>query len=160
MSKFNFKSEEDFTEVKDRTEKLYQTIGNVYCPYFKEKVVFNSKGWKHLRFKSNRKARSRKEQYSRFKLFYLAPKILEQSHTLQGIWQTKKFEQQKTNSRWERILKEVTYYEFVAIMDNVRTKVIIKEVMGEEKYFLSVIPFWRINKATGRRILFSNPEFD
>ena len=79
MSKFNFKNEEDFTEVKSKTEKLY---------------------------------------------------------------------------------KEVTYYEFIAIMDDVRIKVVIKEVVDGEKYFLSVIPFWGINKTTGRRILASNLKFD
>jgi len=160
MSKFNFKTEEDFWKVKEEKEKFYKAIGEVYCPYFKEKIKFNSKGWKHLRFKANRKARSKKDQYARFKLLYLAPEVLKQSHTLQGIWQTKGFEYQKINKRWENILKNITFYEFIAVLDNVRVKVIVKQVEDGEKYFWSIIPFWRIEKTTGRRILYSNLVYD
>jgi len=156
MGKFNFKDEEDFQKVKNKAESFYKTIGDTYCPYFKGKIVFNSKGLKHLKFRSNRKARPRKDQYSRFKLIYLAPEVLKQSYTLQGIWQTKKFENQKINSRWEKIFKDVTYYEFIAVIDNARMKVILKEVIGGQKYFLSIVPFWKINKTTGRRVLYSN----
>ena len=60
-----------------------------------------------------------------------------------------------------RTMKDVTYYEFIAIMDNVRVKIIIKEVLGGEKYFWSIVPFWGIDKATSRRILHSgDPESD
>ena len=160
MGKFNFKDEEDFQKVKNESENFYKTIDNIYCPYFKEKIVFNSKGLKHLKFKSNRKARPRKDQYSRFKLIYLVPEVLKQSHTLQGIWETKRFEDQKINSRWEKILKDVIYYEFISVVNNVRIKVIVKEVIGGGKYFWSVIPFWGIDKITSRRILYSNLGYD
>ncbi len=161
MGKFNFKDEEDFLRIKNEAEKFYQEIGAVYCPYFKVKIVFNTKGLKHLKFKSNRQARPRKDQYSRFKLMSLAPKVLEQSHTLQGIWQIRRFEFQKTNSRWERIMKDVIYYEFIAVMNNVRVKVIVKEALGGEKHFWSIIPFWGINKGVSKRILHSgDPEND
>jgi hypothetical protein len=59
------------------------------------------------------------------------------------------FETQKLHSRWERVLKlkDVCFYEFVAVPDNVRVKVIVKEVTGGEKHFWSIIPFlegaWR-----------------
>jgi hypothetical protein len=59
------------------------------------------------------------------------------------------------------VLKEVSFYEFIAVLENVRVKVIIKEVIGGEKHFWSIIPFWRIDKENSRRILFSgNPEID
>lgn len=62
---------------------------------------------------------------------------------------------QKSHSRWEKVLKDVTYYEFLAVLDTIRLKVIIKEVIGGEKHFWSVIPSWRINKDTGMRVLHS-----
>jgi len=155
MGKFNFKDEEDFQKIKNEAEEFYKTISEVNCPYFKEKIAFNIKGLKHLKFKSDRQARPKKDQYSRLKLIQLAPEVLKQSHTLQGIWQVKRFEVQKTNSRWEHIMKDVIYYEFIAITNNVRIKVIIKEILGGEKHFWSVIPFWGIDKATGKRILHS-----
>jgi hypothetical protein len=155
MGKFNFKDEKDLLKVKNEAEKFYKEIGDIYCPYFKEKIVFNAKGLKHLKFKSNRQARPGKDQYSRLKLIHLAPEILKQSRTLQGIWQIKRFEVQKTNSRWEQIMKDVTYYEFIAVIDTIRLKVIIKQVLGGEKHFWSVIPFWGIDKTTSKRILHS-----
>ena len=155
MGKFNFKDKKDFLKVKNEAEKFYKTINDIYCPYFKEKIAFNTKGLKHLKFKSNRQARPGKDQYSRLKLIHLAPEVLRQSHTLQGIWQIRRFEVEKTNSRWEHVMKEVIYYEFIAVIDAIRLKLIIKQVIGGEKHFWSVIPFWGIDKATSKRILHS-----
>ena len=53
MGKFNFKDEVDFEEVKKKAEEFYSTIGEVRCPYFGEKIAFNAKGIKHLKFKSD-----------------------------------------------------------------------------------------------------------
>ena len=155
MGKFNFKDEKDFLKVKNEAEKFYKRIGDIYCPYFKEKIAFNTKGLKHLKFKANRQARPEKDQYSRLKLIHLTPEVLKESHTLQGIWQIRRFEVQKMNSRWERVMKDVTYYEFIAVIDTIRIKVIIKQVFGGEKHFWSVIPFWGIDKVTSKRILHS-----
>lgn len=148
-------SREKFNDIKAKAEKLYKEIGKVYCPYFGEKIAFNAKGLKHLKFKSEKQARPYKDQYPRLKLLHLAPEILKRSHTIQGILRLKRFESQKTNSRWEHILKEVTYYEFIAVLENVRVKVIVKEVMGGEKHFWSIIPFWGVDKKTRKRILYS-----
>lgn len=160
MGKFNL-DENDFDSVKKNAETFYETIGEVYCPYLKEKITFNVKGLKHLKFKSDRHARSRTDQYARLKLLHLAPQVLKMSHTLQGIWKTRQFETLKINSRWERIIKEVTFYEFIAVLENIRAKVIVKEIYGGEKHFWSVIPYWGINKENRKRVLYSgNPEHD
>ncbi len=153
MGKFNFKDEKDFEEVKVMAETFYKSIGEVRCPYFSERVAFNAKGWRHLAFKSDRQARTQKDQYSRMKLLRLAPEIIKKSHTLQGIWRTRKFEIQKINSRWEHHLREVILYEFIAVLENVRVKVIVKEIEGGEKHFWSIIPYWNIDTVNSRRIL-------
>ncbi|MCX6764358.1 MAG: hypothetical protein NTU58_01485 [Candidatus Nealsonbacteria bacterium] len=161
MGKFNFKNEDDFQKIKSEAEEFYGTINDIYCPYLKEKIAFNVKGLKHLKFISDRQARPRKDQYSRLKLIRFAPEVLKLSHTLQGIWRIKRFESQKTNSRWEQVLKDVIYYEFIAVIENIRIKVIIKEVLGGEKHFWSIIPFWGIDKMTSKRILHGgDPEID
>lgn len=161
MGKFNFKNEEDFERVRTDAEEFYASIGEVRCPYFGSDIAFNAKGLRHLKFKADEQARSHKDQYSRLKLIRFAPDVLKLSKTVQGIWQVKRFEEQKTNSRWECALKDVTYYEFIAVLDSVRVKVIVKEVVGGEKHFWSVIPFWGVDKNTSRRILYSgNPEHD
>lgn len=155
MGRFNFK-EDDFEKVKMEAEVFYKTIGEVHCPYLKEKICFNAKGLRHLKFKSDKQARPHVDQYARLKLIHLAPQVIKLSHTVQGIWETKKFEAQNVNSRWENVLKTVKFYEFMAVLDNVRIKVIIKEVIGGQKHFWSVIPFWGIDKLTGKRILHSS----
>jgi len=58
-------------------------------------------------------------------------------------------------------LKQVVYYEFIAILENIRVKVIIKEVGDEKKYFWSIIPFWGIDTVAKKRILHGgDPEND
>jgi len=161
MGKFNFKDLEDYLKVKTDAETFYYTIGKVYCPFLAEEVAFNVKGLKHLKFKSDQQARTQADQYTRLKLIRFAPEVLKKSHTVQGIWKTKKFEEQKTNSRWEYVVKNVVFYEFVAVIENVRVKVIVKEAEGGRKHFWSVIPFWGIDKITSKRILHSgDPEHD
>lgn len=150
-----------FEKARTNAENFYKEIGEVWCPYFQEKIAFNAKGFRHLKFKSDRQARSKKDQYYRLKLLRLAPLILNATHTLQGMWQTRRFEMLKINSRWEHIMKDVTFYEFIAVLKNNRAKVIVKEIHGGEKYFWSIIPYWGIDKARGRRILYSgSPEYD
>lgn len=161
MGKFNFKDDQDFEKVRADAETFYAAIDNVHCPYFGEDIAFNAKGLRHLKFKADKQARPHKDQYSRLKLIYYASEVLKLSRTVQGIWSVKRFEEQKTNNRWERVMKDVTYYEFIAVLDSVRVKVIVKEVAGGEKHFWSVIPFWGIDKNTSRRILHSgDPEHD
>lgn len=161
MGKFNFKDEQDFKKARTDAEAFYATVDKVRCPYFVSDIAFNAKGLKHLKFKADKQARPRKDQYSRLKLIRYAPEVLKLSKTVQGIWSVRRFEEQKTNSRWERVMKDVLYYEFIAVLDSVRIKVIVKKVAGGEKHFWSVIPFWGIDKNTSRRILHSgDPEHD
>ena len=54
--------------------KLYRSIGEIYCPYFKEKIIFNAKGLEHLKFKMQ-KSRSTQEVLTNItvkKLLHLA----------------------------------------------------------------------------------------
>ena len=86
------------------------------------------------------------DQYKRFRLLKFAPKIVEISHTLQEFFTEKRFEKQNINSRWENRMIQVTYYGFVAIIDDTRVKIIIKQIEGGNKFFWSIIPFWKIKK--------------
>lgn len=156
---------EQFNELKNDAENFYKEIKSAYCPYFKEKVNLNAKGWDHLIFKTWNKTRPIADQYSRLRHIKLVPLIISESKTLQGQWNTQKFERTKRKeSGWEQVLKVTNYYEFIAIMEShgskVRVKVIIKQIDGGEKFFLSIIPFWGRNKK-GERIMYSgNPEKD
>lgn len=144
---------ENFEEIRTKGEEFYKTITDSHCPYFKEKVFFNAQGLEHLKFKKLRKARSEQDQYMRFKLVHLAPEIIKLSNTLQGKWETKQFEYVKNNSRWEHVMKNVIYYEFIAVLKRNRVKVIVKQVESGKKIFWSIIPFWGMNEETVERVL-------
>lgn len=150
-----------FEDAKKQAEIFYKSIGEVHCPYLKERVVFNSKGLEHLKFKGTRQARSHEDQYIRFRLISLAPKVLKESHTAQGMSTRKAFEKEKTQGNWQNIARNITYYEFVAVIKDVRVRVIVKQVEDGPKYFWSIIPFWKSNKVSGVRIIHSGkPEED
>lgn len=161
MSPYTIGDGADFEAVREKAEALYGTIGTVRCPYFNEDIAFNAKGIRHLKFKADEQARPQADQYPRLKLLRLAPEVLRLSRTVQGLWCTQHFEPQKSHSRWERVLKHVTFYEFMAVLENVRVKVIVKEVAGGEKHFWSIIPFWGQDATTHRRIVHTgNPAQD
>ena len=107
------------------------------------------------------KARLEQDQYMRFKLIHLAPEVLQHSHTVQGVLETKRFERIRVNSRTDTVLKLVVYYEFIAVVDRNRVKIIVKQIDGGEKFFWSIIPFWGMNTDTMTRILHEGiPEED
>ncbi|MDO8561840.1 MAG: hypothetical protein Q7S05_03375 [bacterium] len=154
-------TEQQFKEVKEKGEEFYKSLGEVSCPFLKDKVSFGAQGLEHLKFKRREKARLEKDQYMRFKLLHLAPEILKSSHTLQGILETKKLERIRMNSRTDIILKPVTYYEFIAVLKRNRIRIIVKQIGNGQKFFWSIVPFWGMNEETMTRILHDGtPEED
>jgi len=144
------KVDKNLEKIINKTEKIYKKIGKIYCPYFREEISFNDKGIKHLKFKSEGKARERKDQYMRLKNIHIAPLIIKKSSTLQEIHNKKIFVKIRTNTRKEKILKHAIYYGFIAIIEdgnfNKRVKIIIRQIEGGNKHFWSIIPFWKSNK--------------
>ena len=152
---------EQFEEIKTKGETFYKNIGEIYCPYFKEKISFNSKGLGHLKFKNIKKARPEKDQYMRLKLINLAPEVLKLSHTVQGIFETKKFERIRIHSRTDTVLKSVSYFEFISVIKRNRVRIVVKQIENGQKFFWSIIPFWGMNQETMTRILHEGePEED
>ncbi len=152
---------QQFKEVKEKGEELYKALGEVFCPFLKEKVSFGAQGLEHLKFKRREKARLEKDQYMRFKLLHLAPEILKSSHTLQGILETKKLERIRMNNRTDTVMKPVIYYEFIAVLKRNRVRIIVKQIENGQKFFWSIVPFWGMNEETMARILHDGmPEED
>lgn len=153
---------EEFEKLKQNAEKLYKSITEgVLCPYFAEKIYFNAKGLEHLKFSRKNHARPRQDQYMRLKLLHLAPRVLGLSKTIQGISERNGFELIRSHARNEMLPKFSTYYEFVAIIDKFRVRVVIKQIENGPKYFWSIIPFWKYDdKKKARRMCYGNPEED
>jgi hypothetical protein len=155
---------DDFEKVIAKGEVLYDSFVSVRCPYFSEDVHFNARGLEHLKFKRRDKVRPKPDQYMRFKLLHLAPEVLKLSRTVQGCWETRHFERVRVRGRTDTILKQVAYYEFVAVLRGLRVKVIVKQVETGQKFFWSIIPFWGVLKRNGeaarRKMHGGNPEED
>jgi hypothetical protein len=152
---------ENFEEVRLKGETFYEAIDSINCPYLKSKVHFNASGLEHLKFKGRGRARPQQDQYMRLKLLHLAPEVLKMSHTLQGIWETKKFERIRVHSRTDTLMRNITYYEFIAVIEKVRVKVIVKRIENGEPIFWSIIPHWGVDKNTSKKKLYSGyPEED
>lgn len=156
---------EQFNRLKGEAEKYYADIDSVWCPYFQAKVNFNKKGWEHLIFKAWNRTRSIQDQYSRLRHMKLTTEVISNSKTLQGIWTTQKLERtRRKNSKWTKVMKLVTYYEFIAVMESrgskVRVKIIVKQVDGGERFFYSLIPFWGRDRYGDRALYSGNPEED
>jgi hypothetical protein len=116
-----------FNKTKEDGEKFYKNIKNIYCPYLKVKVSFNAKGLEHIKMKNRNKSRTKSDQYLRLKFLKLIPYILSKSGTLQEF-----------NNRGG-----VKYFGFIAIVNNIRLKIIIKKKNNNNPYFWSIIPFWK-----------------
>jgi hypothetical protein len=152
---------DEFAKMRIDAEGTYAKVGEVLCPYLKEKVAFNAQGLEHLKFKRRDKARSEQDQYMRFKLLAHAADVVRASHTVQGIQETKHFERVRVHGRTDTILQAVTYYEFIAVIKRNRVKVIVKQIEKRQPYFWSLIPFWGMNNETQKRILHEGlPEED
>ena len=150
----------NFEIEKNKAEMMYKNIGEVFCPYFKENIVFNSKGLEHLKFKKKNHARSRSDQYMRFKILKYASELIRQTRTIQGISEQKIFELNRSNQKNEYILVDAIFYEFIAVLDKIRIRVIIKQINNKPKFFWSVIPFWKNNFKGVRKLHYGKPEED
>ena len=137
---------EQFQRVKQEAEDYYKTVNAVFCPYLKSKINFNAKGLDHIKMKSWNKSRLVSAQSLRLKFLILVQEVLKNSGTLQEFHETKNFERIKDTGRWQSIMKPVVYYGFVAILNNVKIKIIVKRVEGGQPYFWSVIPFWKTQR--------------
>ncbi len=134
---------EKFARVKADAETFYKAVGEIYCPYLKEAVAFNAKGLDHIKFKDWNRTRLIEDQFFRLKLLHLAPQVLKESHTLQEFREMNRLERQKINSRWESRMIRVSYFGFVAILGDVRIKVVVKDIDGGKKFFWSIYPHWK-----------------
>lgn len=152
MSPLNF-TDLEFYRVLGKAHELYQSLGQIRCPYFQANVHFNTRGFDHLRRKSWNRGRQRRDQFMRLRHLSRAPEILRLSRTVQGIEETHEWERRHKHGRWEKALVSVTYYEFVAVLEGRRFKVIVKQLPSKEYIFWSLIPFWRQDEQ-GRRVLY------
>lgn len=136
----------NYHKIKNLAYRNYKAVGRIYCPYLKQEVIFNSKGFWHIIYSARNKKRDLKTQLLRFRLLPLAIKVISLTATLQEIEMLKQ--------------RRIIYYGFIAIVDDWKIKVIVKKVGNGKPYFYSVIPNWVTNRKRDRSLSKGNMERD
>lgn len=88
----------------------------------------------------------------RFKLLYLAPQVLKLSRTVQGIMPLKTVERVAHSARRQWVMQQSVFFEFIAVMDDVRVRVVVKRIEDGQLQFWSIIPFWKQGIGNERRL--------
>lgn len=142
-------TDEKLQKLKEYAKEEYGKIDSIHCPLFGEKIYFSNEGFKHLIYKGkdNGKKRAKNEQYIRLKLFRLACKLLRATKTYQDHFATKHWIKQRANKRREKILKDVEYWGILAIIDDRRIKVVIRQYSNGDKKFWGVCPKWHTKNS-------------
>ena len=120
---------ENYEKAKRDAKEFYLTIGNVWCPAFKEHITFNSDGFRHLIWR-NELPRPKKEQLYRFTLLPFAIKILENAKTCQ------EYRHIETDSA--DLKPNVQFWAILGKNQKTSIKIIIRQLGHGRKHFFSI----------------------
>jgi len=136
----------NYDKIREDAHGFYQKIGAIRCHALNNEVVhFTAEGLNHLIYKSSRSERNRNDQITKFKLLSKAKTIIEITTTYQEYDESLTTVRRK---RFKKIVQEsatVKYWGFVAIIQNFRVKVIVRQIGNGQRHFWSVIPAWLTN---------------
>ncbi len=117
-------------ESLDNLKEEYTGLGKVFCPFLNSEIAFNNKGFRHILYKSGNRKRDQLEISQRVTYLRTAKDILSITTTVQ---EKEIIEKTKEN--------KIYYFGFIAIMDELKIKVVIRKENENGKYhFYSVIP--------------------
>jgi len=143
-------------QIRIKACNFYKQINKIRCPALNYQFVhFSSEGFKHLIYKGKgkRKERSKQDQIARFKLLPRARELVKITTTFQEYDESVTTIKKK---RFKKVVQEsatIRYWGLIAIIRNVKIKVIIREVGNGKKHFWSVIPAWRTSYERDIKIL-------
>ncbi|MCX6784191.1 MAG: hypothetical protein NT141_03990 [candidate division WWE3 bacterium] len=142
----------DYETSKGLAYKNYKETQQIYCPYLKTKISFSSDGFRHLVYKGGGKKRDEESQLMRFTLLEKAREVLSITTTLQEYQSESR--EMLVEEHEQKVSKIVTvvYFGFIAIIENWKFKVIVKQIGKGRPFFWSVIPNWRTRNK--ERIMF------
>jgi hypothetical protein len=135
---------EYFEQRKEKAKAIFTAQENVFNPYLKSQVIFNSDGFHHLQF-SARRERNKEEQVLKFNLLPLAIDVIKQSGTLQEYRKMPVAVGKKGKDGFRRT-KEAEFWGFFAIMrqSQIRIRVILRRIGDGNIIFWSVLPHTKL----------------
>lgn len=146
----------EYNKIREATQSFYQKINFIRCPALNHQPIhFQNDGFRHLIYKGNKKKseRDKRVQLMKFKLFPKAKDIIKITTTYQeyeeGLIEIIK--KRKKKKVKESVI--VKYWGFVAIIDNFRVKVVVRQIGNGNKHFWSTIPAWSKSHYRNIKIL-------
>ncbi len=96
----------DFNNFLEEKRTWYNNVDKVFCPILNQWVIFNSKGFRHLRYDEHGKARLTREQIYKLRLLPLVIPVIKNATT---VFDYKKQEYSKPLGKYFEIwqLKEI-----------------------------------------------------
>lgn len=152
----------NYAKLREDALVYYSSIDRIYCPAFKGYVVFPSESFNHIVFKTANRERDRQSQVARFKLLTRAVKLVKESTTHQEYEEIlKAFVVERYGKKFVEG-KRVQYWGIIAIIDNRKIKVIVRQIGEGNMHFWSIIPAWVTNKRDRKLpgMMKGNPEED
>jgi hypothetical protein len=125
-----------------KARAAYEAVGEVECPYFKSKIIFNARGFHHLQFSSGSE-RSKQAQLNKFRLFPYAVEIIKNSGTLQQYREQLGAVGRKIGKSGHRDTKVMKYWSFEGIVGSeenmLRVKTVVRQIGDGPRHFWSVM---------------------
>ncbi len=126
------KNKKEISNIKE----IYDNLSDMQCPYFKEKIFFNNKGFRHLFYKSGNRKRSNDEISAR-------SAMLATAHGVLAITTTVQEREIRVSQEEDLQVSNIYFYGFIAIVDDFKLKIVIKRDGEKGKlHFYSVIPHY------------------
>ena len=136
----------NYEKIRENAYNFYQKIGTIRCLALNNELIhFTAEGFNHLIYKGKRHERIKNDQITKFKLLPRAKNLIGLTTTYQEYDESLTTIRKK---RFKRTIEEATtvkYWGFVAIMQNFRIKVIVRQISNGQKHFWSAIPAWITN---------------
>lgn len=145
-----------YDKAKDKAKQIYSRIGTIPCPIFNDEgISFTSRGFTHL-MRKGRIPRTRNEQKKRFKLLEFAERMVKsplQRATIE-FEETEIVEKMRKFGSPILVKKKAKAWTIVEEIEGCRVKLVISQVEGRQKEFLSIMGDGGIqidNKGNGKK---------
>ena len=142
---------EYFNKRKAIAKEKYDAKKSIHNPYLDSEVTLNSDGFHHLQF-SARRERNKKEQLLKFSLLPLALTVIKKSSTLQEYRKVLSPVGKTSKRDGSTSMKEIEYWGFIAIINEVKVKVILRRVGDGNFTFWSVMPYSKLKNNTKQKL--------
>jgi hypothetical protein len=130
-------------ESRNKAHDIYKNIGRITCPFFADELIsFPIKQFEHLLRGKSRRKRPRTQQLIRLRLVEYVQAILTSDASKALVEFRDEYEIERiVNRHGEKVLEKRTArsWAFTALIDSCEVKVVIGQIDGSKKEFLSVM---------------------